>query len=130
MKILVVDDKKQSRLILDHFLRQKGMVHTASDGKEALEYFKQSLQKKDFYDFFFLDIRMDGMDGHTLLVKLKSFVRKYYPEPNNRRFVLVTALADSNNIIKGFREGCDSYLIKPITWEKLDEVFEHFAATN
>lgn len=122
MKILIVDDNKQSRIILDRFLAEKGTIHTAADGDEALAYFKQSVQEKHYYDLFFLDIMLNGIDGHTLLKKLKNFVKKYYPDPEKRKFVLVTALADSLNIIQGFKEGCDSYLVKPVTREKLSEV--------
>ena len=130
MKILIVDDNKNNRIILDRYLKERGIIHSAASGDEALTHFKQSVQEKHYYDLFFLDIMMDGMDGHTLLVKLKDFVKKYYPEPERRKFVLVTALADSSNIIKGFKEGCDSYLVKPVTKEKLTEVMNRLGLSS
>ena len=101
VNILVVDDDPHMRELVRHFLRQEGFaVHEASDGAEALaklEAVKASL--------VVLDIMMPNMDGWQLCRELR--------EHSDIPLLMLTALGDTAQKMKGFRLGTDDYLVKP-----------------
>jgi two-component system OmpR family response regulator len=68
MKILVVDDDPDIVRLLKYFLEAKGrQVQTASTGAEALELFKREPP-----DLVILDVILPGMDGWTVLQKIRE----------------------------------------------------------
>ena len=68
IKILAVDDEEPFRRLLRNELTRKGfLVETASDGEEAL-----GMLKEKSYDVVLLDIVMPGLDGISLMKKLRG----------------------------------------------------------
>lgn len=72
LSILIVDDVKVNRYILNKFIRkiigtEKHTVHEAHSGEEAL-----NMAESLAYDLVFMDIRMPGMDGIETTKRLKS----------------------------------------------------------
>lgn len=120
MKTLVVDDDFTNRLILQEILKVYGDVHIAVDGKEALEAFKHSLEIDEPYHLVFLDILMPEMDGHETLEKMREEEKKAgRPLGKGSKIIITTALKDSKNIMKSFRNACDGFITKPIDKAKL-----------
>jgi len=67
-KILIVDDEQIVRKNMSHFLgKDDYSVHTASTGSEALELFESTE-----FDVVLTDLKMEKMDGLTLLEKIKK----------------------------------------------------------
>ncbi len=67
-KVLVVDDEKDSRVLIRHFLEEFGcQVFTASNGEEGLE-----LAKRHSPDLITLDLIMPGLTGWEVLKRLKA----------------------------------------------------------
>ncbi|MBT3345245.1 MAG: response regulator [Gemmatimonadetes bacterium] len=66
-RVLVVDDEESIRTLLSQLLGDYDVV-TAKDGAEALETAMESAP-----DLVITDIKMPGMDGYTLLMKLREF---------------------------------------------------------
>src|SRR5712675_674270 len=103
--ILVVDDVPDNVDILQMRLESQGYgVVTARDGVEALEKTRE-LQP----DLILLDIMMPKMDGIETVKRLKGDASlPFIP------VVLVTAKADSKDVITGLESGGDDYLTKPV----------------
>ncbi len=125
MKILIVDDDLVSRKYLHGILRRYGYCEIAANGKEAIEYFELSIQKKEPYDMVFLDIMMPEMDGDETL----EMIRKIEEEAEiaagqGAKIAMISALNDKKNILSSFSKGCEYYLVKPVHHDKIQEIME------
>ena len=103
--ILVVDDNEANVDILQTRLQALGYaVVTAGDGEEALARARTELP-----DLILLDIMMPKLDGLEVTRRLKADASlPFIP------IILVTAKADSRDIVAGLDAGGDEYLTKPI----------------
>src|SRR6266436_7110311 len=103
-RILVVDDVPDNVEILQMRLESQGYeVTTAADGVEALEKIRELLP-----DLVLLDVMMPRLDGIETVKRLKAD-----PSLPFIPVVLVTAKADSKDVIAGLESGGDDYLTKP-----------------
>lgn len=103
--ILVVDDQRHNVELLEaHLIPQGYEVIKASSGQEALGH----LADRDI-DLMLLDIMMPGMDGFEVVRRIrKDEARRLLP------IILVTALRETEDRIRGIEAGCDDFLSKPI----------------
>src|SRR6266446_2131780 len=103
--ILVVDDVADNVDILQMRLEAQGYaVATAGDGIEALEKIRELLP-----DLVLLDVMMPRLDGIETVKRLKAD-----PSLPFIPVVLVTAKADTKDVIEGLESGGDDYLTKPV----------------
>ncbi len=102
--ILVVDDLPFNLEVLEGILYREGYrVLPASDATEAL-----AIIEKSSVDLAVLDVMMPGMNGFDLCRKLKSISgKRFFP------VILVTALNELEDKIKGIESGADDFLTKP-----------------
>jgi len=104
-EILVVDDIPANVKLLELKLTNEYYdVITANDGFSAIEKAKQNKP-----DLILLDVMMPGMDGFETCRKLKED-----PEVSHIPVVMVTALSDISDRVKGLEAGADDFLTKPI----------------
>ena len=103
-KIIIVEDSPTQREQLKDILETHGyQVIAASNGKEAL-----GLLRSDKPNVVISDIVMPEMDGYELCKQIKTDVKlKDIP------VLLLTALADPADVIKGLECGADNFLTKP-----------------
>jgi CheY-like chemotaxis protein/anti-anti-sigma regulatory factor len=107
-RVLVVDDEENVRFTTAAILEQEGYeVETATDGREALE-----MAARGHYDLVLTDLRMDDMDGSTLLHEMQQ------RHPNIVTIVL-TGYASIESSIDALRQGVYDYLVKPCVVEDL-----------
>jgi DNA-binding NtrC family response regulator len=107
-KILIVDDEKKMRHILQIILEQKGYrTEQASNGSEALE-----LIKKYHYAMVITDLKMPVMDGLELIREIKK-IDPDYP------VVVLTAYGSIDSAVDAIREGAIDYITKPFEEEKI-----------
>ena len=107
-RILVVDDEENVRLTTAAILEQEGYtVETASDGREALQ-----AVGRGHFDLVLTDLRMEDMDGITLLHELQT------RHPNVVTVVL-TGYASIESSIDALRQGVYDYLVKPCVVDDL-----------
>jgi len=103
--ILVVDDHLSNIKLLELYLAPEGYeIITATSGEEALE--KVSVNQ---IDLILLDVIMPGMDGIDVTRRIR--------QNNSNRLlpiILVTALRDTEDRIKGIEAGCDDFISKPV----------------
>ena len=102
--ILIADDDSVSRKLLRRLLEQDGhTVHAAADGEEALEVFAE-----EAIDIVLLDIVMPGLDGISVLEQLKAT-----PEASHVPVIMISALDDTESVVRCIEIGADDYLPKP-----------------
>jgi two-component system cell cycle response regulator len=104
-QILVVDDIPANVKLLEAKLTSEYYdVITARDGFEALNQAKAHKP-----DIILLDVMMPGMDGFETCKKIKED-----PEISHIPVVMVTALSEKSDRLKGLDAGADDFLTKPI----------------
>ena len=107
-RVLIADDEDGLRWVLEKGLRQAGYEVTAvRDGDEALRAFSEAP-----FDLVFLDIRMPGTDGLTVLAKLRALA-------SDAHVIVMTAHGTMETAIQAMQRGAYDYLAKPFD---LDEV--------
>jgi signal transduction histidine kinase/DNA-binding response OmpR family regulator len=105
--VLVIDDDPTIRDLLQRLLGREGYrVVCAAGGEEGLER-TRALRP----DIITLDVMMPGMDGWTVLSRLKTD-----PETATIPVVMVTIVDDKN---LGYAMGVAEYLVKPVDRERL-----------
>ena len=103
--LLVVDDNPMNVDILKTRLTTHGYdIATAADGEEALAVAREKLP-----DLILLDVMMPKLDGFEVCRRLKGD-----PTLPFMPIILVTAKADSKDIVAGLEAGGDEYLTKPL----------------
>jgi adenylate cyclase len=104
-RILIVDDNETNRDILVTRLATQGYDLTqAADGEEALV-----AARKQLPDLILLDVMMPKLDGVEVCRRLKGD-----PSLPFMPIILVTAKADSKDVVAGLDAGADEYLTKPV----------------
>lgn len=101
MNLLLVDDEKLLVKGLSASLRKEGFqVYAAYDGKAALD-----ILKSEKIDIVLLDIMIPGMDGISLLKKVR--------ETMDIPVIMLTAKDDYADMVLGLELGADDYVTKP-----------------
>lgn len=100
-KILVVDDEKEIRNLLDIYLSNEGYkVVKASDGEEAL-----NIVESDNIQLIVLDIMIPKMDGIEVCRKIR--------EKLSIPILMLSAKSEDMDKIQGIMTGADDYMTKP-----------------
>ncbi|MBF0204188.1 MAG: response regulator [Desulfamplus sp.] len=102
IKVMMVDDEERFRETASTLLTKKGFETTiAGSGEEAV-----SIIRKTPHDVVILDVKMDGMDGHTALAEIK----KIAPET---QVIMLTGHGSSDSAISAHKLKAFDYLNKP-----------------
>jgi putative two-component system response regulator len=106
--ILVVDDEPQNTELLEAYLVPQGYeIVKAANGEEALgKLFSNQI------DVMLLDVMMPGMDGFEVIRRIRQ--ENIYRNHRQLPIILVTALWEAEDRIKGIEAGCDDFLSKPV----------------
>lgn len=100
--ILIADDDIRVNELLQEIFAMEGFrVLAAFDGDEVLRV----LEQEEDIDLLVLDVMMPGLDGWEVL----DYVKKQYEV----RILMLTALSDEINEVRGLRGGADDYVAKP-----------------
>jgi len=106
--ILIVDDEKGQREILDIILKKEGYQVTAVAGaREALERLEG-----DEYDIILTDLKMQGISGMDLLQRVLD-------ENPQQCIIIMTAHGTIDSAVEAMKKGAFDYLEKPLERETL-----------
>ncbi len=106
-RILTVEDDERIRTAVKMALEDEGwVVEEADNGEDALEKFS-----KDPTDVVLIDIMLPGIDGFEVC----RAIRRTSDIP----IVMVTARADTHDVVAGLEAGADDYLTKPFAPKEL-----------
>jgi len=108
LRALVVDDSLTVREQMRQALQRLGIASDQADSAEAAMH----LLERGAYDLAFLDVVMPGTDGYELCRRIKqnNYLR-------GMPVLMLTSRSSPFDRARGALSGCDSYLVKPITWE-------------
>jgi len=115
LRVLVVDDSYPVRKYMENKLQElidvPAQLSFASSGEEAMLKLEQSE-----YDIIFLDVVMEGVDGYKVCRKIKS--------QHNVHIAMLTSKKSPFDKVRGTMSGCDAYVTKPPTDQRLKEEVE------
>jgi two-component system, OmpR family, phosphate regulon response regulator PhoB len=108
-RVLVVDDEKDLRSLLEYNLQQAGFsVTSAEDGKSALEKVREVPP-----DLVLLDVLLPDMPGTEVLKALRRNYARSLP------ILMLTAKGEEIDRVLGFELGADDYVVKPFSVREL-----------
>ena len=108
MRVLVVEDDRETAQFLQKSLKENG--HTAdlaADGEAGL-----SLATDGAYDVLIVDRMLPRLDGLSLIKSLRA-------QGNRTPVLILSALGEVDDRVKGLRAGGDDYLTKPYAYSEL-----------
>ncbi len=113
-RVMIVDDSKMIIKLIQGFLEAYNIeiVGTASDGKTAIDLFKETDP-----EIVTLDITMPELDGLTVLeeiLKIKA----------STKVVVISALTDNATALKALKIGAKDFIPKPFKEENLKTVLD------
>jgi len=107
-RILVVEDEEALALGIRDALQHSGFeADVALDGNVALETFGQGR-----YDLVVLDLMLPGRHGLDVLKEIRGHSQEV-------RVLILTAMSDESDVVRGFEMGADDYLAKPFSPREL-----------
>jgi DNA-binding NtrC family response regulator len=113
-RILIVDDNREIRAILEEYLREEGYgAEGAGDGKEALKTHREAP-----FDLIITDLNMPGMTGIELIKELVK-------DGNATEFIIITGYASLDTAIEAVKAGAFDYIVKPFRIEELKVVIKN-----
>ena len=108
MKILVIEDDREAAQYLAKGLHESGHnVDLAGDGEEGYE-----LARNGTYDVLVVDRMLPKRDGLSIVTDLRS-------NSNSTPVLILSALGEVDDRVKGLRAGGDDYLAKPYAFSEL-----------
>jgi len=100
--LIAEDDERLREIVTDYFSSKNTEVCQAADGEEALKALRE-----ERFDAVLLDIMMPRLNGLAVL----QAVRKNNDVP----LIILTALSDEEDKLKGYELGADDYVTKPFS---------------
>jgi two-component system, sensor histidine kinase and response regulator len=117
VKVLVVDDNRTNRRILEGMLRRWEMKPTSVEGgKQALQELSAAHQAQARYGLILLDMHMPQMDGFTLVERIRQT-----PELSTATVMMLTSAGHRGDALRCKDLGVSAYLLKPIRQSELRE---------
>ncbi|MBF0425232.1 MAG: response regulator [Magnetococcales bacterium] len=128
MRILIVDDQFNNRMLLEKILSRYGTCDFAANGLEAVETFQFALEDGKPYDLVCMDIMMPVMDGQEALARIRDIeVKSGVASTAPSIIFMITALDTEEQVVKAFfRGGCNDYITKPVTLAKILEKLREY----
>jgi DNA-binding NtrC family response regulator len=109
-RVLVVDDEPGMRAALEaHFLRREWRVDTAANAEEAMGKFRGAM-----HPLIVTDIRMPGSDGFSVMREARALAP-------HTAVILLTAYASVPDAVEAMKGGACDYLVKPVSFERLEQ---------
>ncbi|MEA0563452.1 response regulator transcription factor [Lysinibacillus irui] len=106
-RILVIEDDQEIQELIKQFLMaQQYTIEVASDGLEGMKQFN-----KDTFDLVLLDVMMPNLNGFEVAKMIRS--------QSNVPVIMLTALEEEEDQVKGFDLGVDDYITKPFSFHVL-----------
>ncbi len=114
MKILFIEDNELNREVIAEYLELQGYeVHTLSSGENfinSLQEFKPNL--------ILLDIKLPGIDGFSLMEKLRTSEWKEVP------VVILSALSFTKEKERAFQLGARRFIVKPAILKEIGSAIQ------
>jgi signal transduction histidine kinase/CheY-like chemotaxis protein len=117
VKVLVVDDNRTNRRILEGMLGRWEMKSTAvEDGEEALTELSVARESEKPFRLILMDMHMPEMNGFTLIERIRQ-----RPELSTATIMMLTSAGHRGDAARCLELGVAAYLLKPIRQSELRE---------
>jgi CheY-like chemotaxis protein len=122
--ILVVDDDSIANFLIERIVTSTGFVRNiqkALNGKQALEIFENNLRSAaPVPEVVLLDLNMPIMNGFEFI---RAFRAMEFSQKQNTLIILVTSSSNPADIATAKQLGIKYYLTKPLSADRLKEIF-------
>lgn len=109
LTVLVVDDVRANRMVLEAMLGKMGYSSLSADcGEQAIEVCAEHRP-----DIILMDVMMPGMNGYDTVRAIRSQTDRWIP------VIFISAMNRNEDIVEGIHAGGDDYLFKPVNYEVL-----------
>ena len=117
--LLVEDNPMDADLTLRAFAKHNlsNPVHVARDGEEALAWIPRWEAGEPLPAVILLDLKLPRVDGLEVLRQIKS-----HPRLSVIPVVVLTSSSESKDMQRAYELGANSYIVKPVNFEKFMEV--------
>jgi two-component system, sensor histidine kinase and response regulator len=117
VNVLIVDDNRTNRRILEGLVTRWGMIPTsASDGEQALELYGLAIESDKPFDLILTDMHMPRMDGFNLVERLKQNT-----SASTSTIMMLTSGGQRGDAQRCGELGIAAYLLKPVRQTELRE---------
>ena len=127
IRILLAEDNADDIVITQKALKQAKLVNQLTivrDGQEALDFLRHQAQYQDPSTaprpgLILMDINMPKLSGLSALAEIKN-------DPNLKHIpvVMLTVSKREEDILKGYENGCNSFLQKPVEFDQFVELIK------
>ena len=126
VKVLVVDDNRTNRKILEGMLRRWEMkVTSVEGGEEALKELSLARGARKPYSLILTDMHMPKMDGFALVERIRQS-----PEQSTATIMMLTSAGHRGDAARCEELGVSAYLLKPIRQSELREAVARVLGTK
>jgi len=118
--ILLVEDRPtDADLTKRAFARSRLLnpIELARDGEEAIAYIDRWEAGEEVPIFILLDLKLPKFSGLEVLRRLK-----HHPKYSKIPVIVLTTSAEDSDIEEAYRLGCNSYIVKPVEFNKFIEI--------
>lgn len=122
-KLLIIEDNQDDFEAVSRALKSVGLdtnIDWYRSGREAISYLNNLKSEKNnpnLPNIILLDLNMPGIDGRKMLEILKN-----NQEVKSIPIIIFSTSSDERDIEHCYANGANSYIQKPLTYEKLQEV--------
>ncbi|MCF8309607.1 MAG: response regulator transcription factor [Bacteroidales bacterium] len=109
-KILVIDDEKTIRTLLQNYLEKDYEVITKENGEEGMAWLQQGI----IPDLIVVDIQMPVMDGYEFIKNIRA--SGYFKDIP---LIMLSGIESSSDKVKALKMGANDYMVKPFNPEEL-----------
>lgn len=118
MKVLIIEDEKNIVSVISRGLSDEGFnVQVAYDGETGL-----AMLQEHSFDAIVLDVILPKVNGWEVCRQIRTM-----PEKKQTPILMLSALTNTDNVVKGLNMGADDYLPKPF---KIQELVARLRALN
>lgn len=123
LKILVAEDNLVNQEVIKRMLLLEGFTNItmASNGAEAVDSVKKSIEDDNVFDLIFMDVQMPKIDGLLATRMIRSNL--HFDAP----IIALTAFADESNAKECLNNGMSGFLAKPIRRTNLRKIITEFS---
>jgi signal transduction histidine kinase/DNA-binding response OmpR family regulator len=126
VKVLIVDDNRTNRRILEGLLTRWGMIpSSAADGQQALQLYQAAEIERNPYQLVLTDMHMPKMDGFHFVQQLKLM-----SGPATSTIMMLTSGGQTGDAQRCGELGISAYLLKPVRQTELREAIARILASG
>jgi len=118
--ILIVEDRATDLDLTKRALAKRRLlnpIQEARDGEQALDYIQRWEAGEEQPVFILLDLGLPKVSGLEVLRQLKT-----NPSSSSIPVIVLTTSGEDSDIKEAYRLGCNSYIVKPVEFDKFMEV--------